>query len=62
CGAGEVPVHFAGDGSFQQAHDFGFGSAGGDLPGDVGPRRWMAGHPHDRDAVQGVVGVPVPAA
>src|SRR5258705_13915752 len=52
---------FAGDVTFETAHDFGFGFAFGDASGDVGAGGFVVFHPDDDDAMQSGVGAAVSA-
>jgi hypothetical protein len=51
--------NFAGDVALDASHDFVFGFAFGDAPGDVVTGGLVAAHAHDQDDVQSAVGVAV---
>jgi hypothetical protein len=56
-----VVVDLAGGGALEAAHDVELGQALVGPPLDLGPGRWVAAHPDQGDAPQGVVGPAVTA-
>ena len=59
---GERAVDLAGDGAFQHPQNLFISSASLEVAVQVAAGGRVVGHPDQGDAVQGLVGVPVPAA